>query len=76
MSPDQAVAMVQVVAALAEAIRGLGEVPSGTLYAQVMGTLSFEQYESAIALLVRADLVSKRSHVLRWIGPSFEAVAS
>ena len=66
---NQVVAAVQTVAAIAEAIRGLAEVPNGQLYAQVCGALTLDQYQQAIALLKRADLVSESGHVLRWIGP-------
>jgi DNA-binding ferritin-like protein len=60
-----------VVAAMAEAIRELGTVPSGTLYAQVMGKLDIHQYESVIKTLVNTGLVEETSaHELRWIGPT------
>lgn len=54
---------------LAEAIRDLGRVPSGHLYARVMGHLSMEAYNSAISILKMSDLVEERSHELIWIGP-------
>ena len=62
-------AAVQVIAAVAEAIRGLGEVPSGELYVHVMSRLSIEQYGRVIATLKSAGLIEERNHVLRWIGP-------
>jgi hypothetical protein len=55
--------------ALAEAIRALGSVPSGHLYARVMGALSLEAYQSLIRSLVSAGLVRNSSHMLTWIGP-------
>lgn len=67
---DQIVAAFNVVAALAEAIRVLGSVPSGELYARVMGNLSVQAYDSAIDTLIRARLVSKRNNVIAWIGGS------
>jgi hypothetical protein len=70
-SAKQVTAAVQTVAAIAEAIRGLGEVPNGELYANVCGTLDLQQYEQVIALLKRADLVSESAHVLKWVGPKF-----
>jgi hypothetical protein len=36
---------------LAEAIQSLGRVPSGELYAQVMGHLTLEQYNATISVL-------------------------
>lgn len=60
----------RLVVAVAEAIRELGEVPSGHLYAVLMGQLSLDQYNAVIAVLVRAGLVEKQpSHLLVWKGP-------
>lgn len=75
-SKDQARAAVQVVAALAETIRELGEVPNGNLYAHVMGTLSLGEYEKVIALLKRAGLVAEENHLLRWVGPKITGSVS
>jgi hypothetical protein len=69
VTKEQVKAAVNTVIVLSETIRELGEVVSGTLYAQVMGHMSFENYQAAIALLKRAELVSEAGNVLRWIGP-------
>ena len=66
---EQAVAYIQIIAALAEAIRGLGSVPSGHLYAYVMGGMTFPQYRRAIEVLKGAGLVKDEGHLLTWIGP-------
>lgn len=58
--------------AVAEAIRTLGEVPSGELYAQLMGKLSYGSYEGIIGTLKNAGLVSESAHLLKWIGPKLE----
>lgn len=57
-------------AAIAEAIRKLGTVPSGHLYASLMGHLSLDQYQQIIGRLKRAGLVSESYHELTWIGPA------
>lgn len=63
-------AAVAIARAVAEAIRELGSVPSGHLYAQLMGHMSLEIYERVIDTLVKTGLVRKdRSHLLTWIGP-------
>ena len=68
---EAALNAVQVAHAVAEVIRNLGEVPSGHLYAQVMGVMDLHQYEQVIDILVDARLVERiPSHLLRWIGPS------
>lgn len=62
-------ATIDAVAALGAAIKQLGEVPSGHLYARVMGHLTLEQYTWLIDALKRAHLVEEKNHVLRWVGP-------
>jgi hypothetical protein len=67
-NPAQIKAALQITAAVAEAIRELGSVPSGHLYAQLCGKLSLQQYESIIHLLKNTGLVSESFHELTWIG--------
>ena len=52
-----------------EAIRTAGTIPSGTLYAMMLGQMSLAFYEGLIDQLVRSGLVRKDSHLLTWIGP-------
>lgn len=62
---------VRIAHAVAEAIRDLREVPSGHLYARVMGVMTLQQFEQVIHLLIDARLVERDStHLLRWIGPA------
>lgn len=63
--------------ALAECIRDLGSVPSGHLYACVMGYMSLETYEALIGILVDAGKVRRHpSHLLEWVGPQRTAHGS
>jgi len=63
-------AAMTTVIAVGEAIRELGSVPSGEMYAQLMPKLSIEDYEGIIRILVNAKLVKRsHSHMLTWIGP-------
>ena len=63
-------ASIMACGALAEAIREVGEVPAGTLYAACLNVMSLEVFESFISRLVGAGLVNRTSeHLLRWIGP-------
>ena len=67
----QAKAAAGVVLAVADCIRELCTVPSGHLYARLMGHLTIDDYQSVIATLARAGLVREHpSHLLEWIGPS------
>jgi len=64
-------AAVNVVLAVADCIRELGAVPSGHLYARLMGHMDIDAYQSVIGTLVRAGFVREHpSHLLEWIGPS------
>jgi hypothetical protein len=67
---SEALAAVRVAHAIAESIRELGEIPSGHLYARLMGIMDLRQYEQFIDVLIDARLVEREpSHLLRWIGP-------
>jgi hypothetical protein len=55
--------------AIAEAIRTVGSVPSGHLYAQVMSRISLDSYQAIIRMLKGAGLVRESCNELTWIGP-------
>ena len=63
---------LRMIAVVAESIREAGRVPSGTLYALVMGRMSLEAYEKMIQILKNTGLVSEVAHELIWIGPNLE----
>ena len=67
---SQLTGALKVVMAVTETIRELKEVPSGHLYAALMGHMSLEEYESILRVIEGADLIKvDRSHLIRWIGP-------
>lgn len=71
VTKEQVRGALGVVMALSETIRELKEVPSGELYAQLMGTLSLEDYQKVVAMLKRTGLVEEtQAHLLRWVGPT------
>jgi hypothetical protein len=56
--------------ALAEIIRHAGEIPSGELYARLMGKVTLDDYTRLVETLKRADLITETpAHLLRWTGP-------
>lgn len=68
---QQAAAATSVILAIAEAIRALGQVPSGHLYARLMSKLSLNQYERVIGTLINAGLVEQTpASLLIWKGPA------
>lgn len=77
MTSQQLVGGLRAVAALAEAIRELGSVPAGELYAAVMPAgVSLEAFEQMVGILERAELVRSAGHVLHWIGQTLTAEKS
>jgi hypothetical protein len=66
---EQVKAAFTIVAAVAEAIRELGSVPSGHLYAQLMGRIDLATYTKIVDTLKNAGLVAEKSDLLTWIGP-------
>ena len=66
-------AALGMVADVAEAIRQAGEIPEGTLYAVLMGRVSFEGFQRLVGILVGSGLVENRAHLLRWVGPEAKA---
>lgn len=60
--------MVGVAAAIGRAIHELGSVPSGEIYANVMGHMSFNSYNSVIAVLKGAGLVKESNYMLTYTG--------
>lgn len=62
----QVIAYLNAVRALADAIKELGEVPSGHLYTSVMGSINLQQYERMIETLVRSGVIRRNGHLLVW----------
>ncbi len=60
-----------VVMAVAETIREAGECASGTIYAVLMGRVTFEGYQKILDMLTRMGLIAVgRDHMIRWIAPN------
>ena len=63
-------AALQILVAIAQSIREAGEIPSGHIYAALMGKINLDQYERLLAILKRKGWVEQdRSYLLRWTGP-------
>lgn len=65
----QVEAYIELHKVIAEAIREAGEIPSGHLYAQVMGHMTLATYERIVETLIGAKLITRSSHLLKWVGP-------
>lgn len=59
---------IQILRAIAETIRELKEIPSGTLYAQLMGQMDLATYQRVIDTLKGAKVIEETpASLLRWI---------
>jgi len=66
---DQLQNAIEVCKALAVAIHAAKEIPSGHLYAAVMGHLSLESYNACLRNLEKTGLIKvEGSHLIRWTG--------
>jgi hypothetical protein len=54
--------------AVIETVRDAGRVPSGTIYATLMGRMDLPAYETMVALIVGTGLVRLENHELIWVG--------
>lgn len=60
--------MREIVSVFAEAVKTAGEIPSGHLYAMVMGKFTLEQFNTIIGVLKDANLITEKNHLLSWVG--------
>lgn len=67
---EQVTAGIRIAAVVGEAIKDLGSVPSGHLYAHLMGHMDLDTYNKCIAVLKQAELVKEENNLLTWVGPS------
>lgn len=71
MSPDTtAQTLAGVIEAVGQYIKAQGPIPSGHLYARLLGFMELDTYEALIGVLVSAGKVRRhRNHLLEWVGP-------
>lgn len=62
-------AAIEAISAISSAIKALGCVPSGHLYARVMAHMDIHRYNAIIGALKRAKLVEEKNYELTWVGP-------
>lgn len=67
MDKQQISAAIEAISAIGRVIRDVKRIPSGHLYAQLMGVLSLEKYEAAISILKRTQLIKEENNELMWI---------
>lgn len=69
ISNQEVHAGLNVIRAVADAIKEAGQIPSGHLYTAVMNWVDLCGYEKIISILKRAGLVEETpGHLLKWKG--------
>ena len=68
MTAEQAHKLIEFMGAIASLIKEVKEIPSGHLYAQLMGKMSLDQYQNMIETLQKAGLVSLKNDLLTYTG--------
>jgi ArsR family metal-binding transcriptional regulator len=67
MTSEQIQTAITAVSEIGKVIREVKRIPSGHLYAQLMGVLSLEKYEMIISLLKKTGLITEQNNELIWI---------
>lgn len=63
-------AVLELIWAVGDAIREAPTgIPSGELYAMLMGVMSLETYLALVEKLKEAGLVQESNYLLKWVGP-------
>jgi hypothetical protein len=70
---EQLKAAFLMLAAVTEAIREAKRIPSGTLYAMLIGKVDIAGYEKMVTMLKNAGLIEEKHSELIWIGPEVSA---
>jgi len=68
MTTEQAHKLIEFMGAIASLIKEVKEIPSGHLYAQLMGKMTLDQYQNMLATLQKAGLVSLKNDLLTYTG--------
>jgi hypothetical protein len=68
VTKEQTKSALKMILAVSETIREAGRIPSGTLYAVLMGKVDMAGYTKMIDILKRAGLVEEKFHELIWVG--------
>ncbi len=67
VTKEEIAAALAMCKAIADTIKELGSVPSGHLYARLMGTLTLSQYNNIIRVLKEGKFIKEENHLLTWI---------
>lgn len=71
---SQVSAVLQMLRIVADAIKALGQVPSGELYAVLMPRMSLTTYEKMLSLLESSGVVTVSNHLITWVGVPAQSI--
>lgn len=66
---EQIKGVIDMTLAVAATIQELKQVPSGHLYAQLMGRITLDDWYIIVNTLKQADVIKESNHLLIWTGP-------
>jgi hypothetical protein len=69
-------AALSMVMAIGDAIKELGSVPNGVLYANICGHIPYGAYMQSIAILEQSGVITQKNNVLTWVGVTSKYDAS
>ena len=69
---EQLAAGIQMIKAIADALRELKRVPSGHFYARIMDKIDLASYEKILGILTGAGLIKIENHEIIWLSPEKE----
>ena len=73
VTAEQKKAGLAILLAVSETVREAKRVPSGTVYAALIGRVTFEGYQALIRTLKGAGLIEEKANELIWVGPEVRA---
>ena len=68
VTPAEVKTAIKIMAAVASSVKELGRVPSGHVYAMLMGRMDFQQFQAMENCLLKTGLVKKEGDEYVWKG--------
>jgi len=66
LTKEQIKSGLDIIRAVADAIKEAKEIPSGHLYAMMMNHICLAEYEKIIGILKNAGIITEKMNLLKW----------
>lgn len=63
-------AQLDAIESIMDIVRTAKSIPSGHLYAHLMGSVSLDQYQAFLSAAKQTGFISESNHLLTWTGPA------